>query len=484
MKNALGKNFFVIVILAIGYWLNSSIASENAAQAQIEGQGWGKDVYGLQCSIKIEPSEIKVGETFVVDVEIRNVSSNDICFYYQDLYQAEMLLVKNEKGTAVSSSQTREYNFPMPKVFFREIKAGQSFKEQIKGRVALKQIRSSEKQVTTDRPLIIDFFDIAQQIEKIGKFKVCLHIKADEQIVKMGTDFGFSNLWTGEVVSNEIEFNVKQMSRGELDKMISQLRTGNEKQVAEAVEVLKANADKPAVKELMAILASGKGPLRNVSDALVQIKDITILPDLLRMYELSLSNTKNEGSGYQSEILLTINGLDPNQQRLDTLFIKIVKSDNPVAARQYAASYLGMRDNPDAIPALVFAANKGPRNVQLSATEALGWIGSRLNVENKQIIIEPLVAIMRTNSDSDVRQRAVKALGNVGSKLVVPYLIEALKDNNLFVGASAASYLGRYAGPDAIAELEVYFRRAETNGQKSSAADAIKFIGQRASSDQ
>ena len=60
----------------------------------------------------------------------------------------------------------------------------------------------------------------------------------------------------------------------------------------------------------------------------------------------------------------------------------------------------------------------------------------------------------------------------------------ALEDEDLFVGASASHYLGRHAGSEAIAALERYVNRAETDPQKRAAGDAIKFIRQRAAAKQ
>jgi hypothetical protein len=482
MKKILGKMVLICAISVITAGLFKITTSENIAQAQVAEQHWGKDVNGLRCSITVKPTDIKVGETLVIDVEIKNVSPKDICFYYQDLYQAEMLAIKNEKGNIISSSQTARYNWPNPKEFFRQIKAGQSFKKQMKGRVALKSVSALQKQIKTNRSLVIDFFDIAQQIENTGIFTAYLVIKEDQQKETMGKSFGFANIWTGELISNEITLNVKQMTREELDKIIAQLNTGTKEQVIDALEIIKANADKNAVKELMTLLRNSKMPIDKISGALVQIQDSTILPELQQMYQASSKNNLDEQTEYQMYILQTINGLEPNQQKLDELMIKIVKSQDTIPARQYAASYLEMRDNPDAIPALVSVVNNGPRNVQLSATQALGTIGGRLKIEDKPMIIKPLADIIKNNTDSDVRQRAVNALGNVGSNLVVPYLIEALHDSDLFVGSTAASYLGRYGRQDAIAELEEYLSRAQTTGQKSTASDAIKFIRQRISS--
>ena len=238
------------------------------------------------------------------------------------------------------------------------------------------------------------------------------------------------------------------------------------------------------MRELMSILTSRKGPLRAISDALVRIQDTSVLPDLLDLYRISARYCTNGRGEFQRTLLQTISGLESDRRKIDTLFIEVVKSNALVDARQYAASHLGSRDSPQVVAALFEAAGKEPPQVQWAAIDSLGRIGSRREVGDKKEIIEPLAEILKTALNSKVRRRAASALGRVGSGLAVPYLIEALQDEDLFVGASASHYLGRHAGPEAIAALERYVSRAETDSQKRAAGDAIKFIRQRAASKQ
>jgi len=460
-------------------WLEDS----QKRQEQIERQRWGKESNGLQCSIGIEPAELRVGDSLVITVEIKNVSAEDLCLHYQDLYQAGKLSIKNERGDTVASMQTVVYGWPHPKEFFHVIKADQTFTEQIKGRVEMKFIRAQDAPAdVTAHPLQIDFHDVAQQIEQPGRFTATLRLTADEKTVTTGTSFGFSQIWTGQLLSNEIEFSVRRMRRDELDKVIAQLRTGNDEEKAEAIEVIKANKDRQAVRELMSLLTSRKGPLRAVSDTLVRIQDTSILPDLLDLYRISARYGTNGRGEFQRTLLQTISGLEADRRKIDALFIEIVKSDALVDARQYAASHLGSRDDPQVVAALFEAAGREPPQVQWAAIDALGWIGSRREVADKKEIIDPLAEILKTAPNSKVRRRAASALGQVGSGLVVPSLIEALEDEDLFVGASAAHYLGRHAGLEAVVPLERYMSRAATDPQRRSAGDAIKFIRQRAAS--
>ncbi len=486
MKIKFGTISIKVTILVFVFIFSLNIFCKGASNSQLKEQHWGKDINGLQCSIKIEQAEVKVGETLVIDVEIKNTSSNDTIFYYADVYDAQNLIIKNEKGNVISSNLTAVYKPPDFKAFFQTIKAGQSLNKQIKGQIAFKYIYALEKKPITDRPLIIDFSDTAQQIENTGKFTTCLRIKTGEQQIKIGASYGFNNIWTGELVSNEIEFNVNQMPRSELDKMIAQLRTGTPEQVNEAVEVIKANADKKAIKELMSLLENEKRGVNNhkVSQALCQIQDTTILPELLNMYERSLNNVQDIRGGNSTYILDTIQGLETNQDNLKMLFIKILQSDVQVEPRRYAASSLGRWNDSNVINALVTTANKEPSEVRWAAIDSLGWIGERFKGNDKQTVIKPLVQLMRTSQDRTIRQRAVSSLGQTGqtgSELVISYLVEALKDSNQFVNATAATYLGRYAGPDVLDDLEQYLSRAETDSQKSTAKNAINLIKQRSS---
>ncbi|UCE47996.1 MAG: HEAT repeat domain-containing protein, partial [Phycisphaerales bacterium] len=419
----------------------------------------------------------------VIKVEIKNVSADDICLHYQNLYQASKLIIRNDHGETVVSMQTAVYGWPHPKEFFHIVKTGQTFTEHIKGRVEARFVRAQDApDDVTAHPLQIDFRDVVQQIEQPGQFRTVMQLTADDKTVSMGKQFGFTKIWTGKLISNEIEFSVRRMRRDELDAVIAQLRTGSDEERAEAIEVIKANKDRQAVRELMSLLTSRKGPLRAVSDALVRIQDTSILPDLLNLYRISARYGTNGRGEFLRTLLQTISGLESGRQKLDALFIEVLKSDALVDARQYAASHLGSRDSPQIVAALFEAADREPPQVQWAAIDALGWIGARRETGNKKAIIEPLAEILKKAPNSKVRRRAASALGQIGSDLVVPALIEALNDEDLFVGASAASYLGRYAGPEAIAALERYLSRAETDSQERAAGDAIKNIRQRAAS--
>ena len=85
----------------------------------------------------------------------------------------------------------------------------------------MKSFRPKEVQDSTKaQPLLIDFHDVAQRIERPGRFIAALQLTADEKTFKMASNFGFSEIWTGKLDSNEVEFTVRWMRRDELDSMI------------------------------------------------------------------------------------------------------------------------------------------------------------------------------------------------------------------------------------------------------------------------
>jgi HEAT repeat protein len=70
-------------------------------------------------------------------------------------------------------------------------------------------------------------------------------------------------------------------------------------------------------------------------------------------------------------------------------------------------------------------------------------------------------------------------LARVGGTSVSGELIKALKDSDPWVANSAAIYLGRYGGPEAISPLKEYLTLVEKEKHKRVAEEAIKFIQQR-----
>ena len=137
-----------------------------------------------------------------------------------------------------------------------------------------------------------------------------------------------------------------------------------------------------------------------------------------------------------------------------------------------------MDDHPQALETLVAVAKKHEPRIQYAAISALTTLGHR---RGREKVVPPLIEILKTDPDSNVRGRAANALGRFGDKSAVPALLEALKDSDRFVGSYAAHSLGALAGEDAIPSLEAYEKSAEKESHKNAARRAIKRIRQRSS---
>jgi len=137
-----------------------------------------------------------------------------------------------------------------------------------------------------------------------------------------------------------------------------------------------------------------------------------------------------------------------------------------------------------AIPHLVEAARFGENsyNVRAASLIALGHIGSAVAVDSLSEFVEdddplirvkaldglekadsPLVvrhAINRLNdSDADVRDKAIRMIGQMGNASHVQHIVAVLRSNDdVFIGVSCIGALGSLGGDDARIVLEEYTR--------------------------
>lgn len=463
--------------------LTAWLAQHREKKAEAEEKRWGEEVNGLRCAIEIKPTEIRTGDTFVISVKIKNVSDAATTVYYQDLYVAQNLVMRNENGELVKSRQTTMYEWPHLKTFFRPLKAGETFEAEIKGRAAFKFLKAADVPAKrSDRPVLLDFHGVPCDIDRPGQFTVALQLTADEKKADQGKQFGFEPVWTGELTSNTLAFSVRRMRRDELDRAISTIRFGKSEEKREAIKVVAANADRKAVPVLMGILtAQDRAKARAAGDALITIQDTSVVADLLSLYRLSVRYPQTDAGEIQSILLRTVQRLEGDAKKRGDLALEVLKSDASVGARSAAAWELISQKHPEAASVLIELAKKHEPRMQRSAISSLGSMGWRVDAAAKGRIARALIDIMKTDPDKTVRRRATSALRSVGGKSAVPALIEALKDPDLSVRFYAANSLGVFAGPEAIPALEAYARSAEKPSQKQAAERAIKFIRQRSS---
>ncbi|HUT80550.1 MAG TPA: HEAT repeat domain-containing protein [Candidatus Bathyarchaeia archaeon] len=94
--------------------------------------------------------------------------------------------------------------------------------------------------------------------------------------------------------------------------------------------------------------------------------------------------------------------------------------------------------------------------IRMKAAEILGEIGNKTSVN-------PLIRILKFDSESNVREWAAISLGRLGSrKAIKPLIVTLKKDSDLAVRAEAATALGRLKGKQAKKVLiEIFYEDKE-----------------------
>jgi len=115
-------------------------------------------------------------------------------------------------------------------------------------------------------------------------------------------------------------------------------------------------------------------------------------------------------------------------QAADTLVLLL--QDKVPAVRDEAMAALKTIGEPAVTPLVEALRNKNWR-VRLKATEALGVLGEKSAVQ-------PLLAIVKTDPDTAVRQDAIRALGNIGDSSATELLLQMLDEPRLQVQAIEA----------------------------------------------
>ena len=467
---------FIKVFILVLFLSTTAALSQASAEIKQTDQNL---IRGLRCSVEMQAGTYRVGDPVVIQVNVKNVTDKPVNFYYCDLSVSENLIVENQKGKHLNLDLTAlKYNWPHPKVFIRLIKPGQAFSHQIRGRVKYKLLTADQLRKNTFRPLLIDFGYVECHIADTGNFTLSLQLIADDNKATMAKSFGINNLWIGTLQSNKATFNVKKMSRKELDKAIETLSKGSDIEKVEAIEVLAANADQKAVKHLMEILKAGRNlHMRKVGKALIRIQDTSIVPELTEMYEKPAPNYKTERE-FKYVVMNAIQNLE-SKQKANERFVEVLKSDAPFNEIYYAGEQLALAAYEPAVGVLIEVSRNTNSRKRGAAMAALEIFGHRLQGENRKLVYERLLEMMKNDPDKGIRKAAVKASATVGGDSSSPHLIEALKDPDELVVFSAAIYLGRYGSAEALTPLQEYVSKLKIEKSKKVVLESMKFIRQR-----
>ena len=122
------------------------------------------------------------------------------------------------------------------------------------------------------------------------------------------------------------------------------------------------------------------------------------------------------------------------------LIVAMLSSPNPVE-RNYVLEIIGKIGNP-ALPSIIVFMDDPDRNIRKQAIDALTVIASEETfIPLRQVLNDP---------DSIVASSAAEALGQLGFKLAVPYLEEALKTDNEWMKVAVLTSLGSIGGVEAL----------------------------------
>ncbi|HOI70020.1 MAG TPA: HEAT repeat domain-containing protein [Methanothrix sp.] len=150
--------------------------------------------------------------------------------------------------------------------------------------------------------------------------------------------------------------------------------------------------------------------------------------------------------------------------------INLLQDETYILVRGQIAETLGKLNDTRAIPELESIVNNNidPYSVKASSYGALVKLGQ---TEYLPFVIEAL-----TNEDETVRTNAALDLGDIADPTTVDPLIKALRDEEYLVRGSAAVALGNIGDPKAIDALTYMAKNDENEANRVSAEEALEAI--------
>ena len=228
------------------------------------------------------------------------------------------------------------------------------------------------------------------------------------------------------------------------------------------VETLKARKD---IKGLIKALRyrKDKGVRASAAEALVKIGAPAVEPLIAALKDKD-SDVRYAAAKALGEIK------DP--RAVEPLIAAL--KDESSSVRRAAAEALGKIGDPRAVEPLIAVPKDYYSGVRYAVTKALVKIGAPA--------VEPLIAALKDkdSKDSDVRQAAAEALGEIKDPRAVEPLIAALKDGDSDVRKAAAKALGEIKDPRAVEPLIAALKDAKWRVREA-AAEALVSLYRNAS---
>ncbi|MCF7975183.1 MAG: HEAT repeat domain-containing protein, partial [Phycisphaerae bacterium] len=445
---------------------------------------------GVSAEIKIARAALSVGDPVEIDVTLRNTSNEPVTLYCPVIYTARQLSVLKDGRTLAPEETGVMYDVPHPKANFHTLDVGQAHAVQLRGRVSIRTLPMRRGAARTQPTLTLDFGDTAFDLGKPGAFQIQLRLPIGQQETDTGTALGFANLVRGLVASNRIKLTVTQATAAQLRRAIDRLDRGTVQEKKDAMALLAANRDRQAVRAFVEILRAGPGPVfRDAINALVAIGDASVLPELTGMYLQMVDVGQAGGSDHvtsASLVLYLIERLQPPPEALKPFHQKVLLSQVSPWARAEAGVRLARLGDEQAVDALVALMHTGSPATQRLILRNMRWGGGgrEMPASATEQLTAVAIALMRSTAPVAVRREAVKELAMALGDRSVPLLIDALKDKDLWVGLTAAIHLRGRGTSDAIAPLEEFLKRADTDHKRRVARETLDDIRQRSEATQ
>jgi HEAT repeat protein len=240
----------------------------------------------------------------------------------------------------------------------------------------------------------------------------------------------------------------------------------NPKVRVEAAKVVARVLGVKAADEFLKRATSSETPLelrRGLAEILVGMHDEGVNKELINQL----------GKGKAGEKLFTIWACKGMQdERVDKALIKLLQDkENDVVVA--AAKTLGERKYKDAVPALQKLVGKGKdRDSMRAALEAM----TALRVGDK-VWVDELVALSK-NTDPELRNLAIQALGGTRDASYLPALIAALEDANWSTRMAALEALEHMRSKDAVTAIIARMAKEDGRVQNEFANSLWRLTGQ------
>jgi len=432
---------------------------------------------GLRCTIEVEKAALRVGGKLRIDVRLANVTDKPVTIPWH--FHASQLVITNTKGEAVKSQPTgvagpRSAPVPFKTLEPDEILLG-SFEGTIAYEVGMPKDGLRPKPVLGIRVRrnLLQFL-----LNDPGDFRVRLDLIPDKRRVARAVAKGHKNVWQTEVRSNTAAFSVRTATRAKLDAAIKDLSADTLQTRRDAIRLLAMHCDLAAAPAMAKLLTDGPPELRHeAAGALRGIRDPAIAPGLLDRHGKETSSDQRRRLLGVVERSIGCKGLVP-------AYLRVAKADVPWPERHTALGRLFMLRRPEVVPILIALSKSNDQAEQKAAIPHMRELllrtgGQHLPADVRATVTDRLIALMAKAEDSHIRGQAAEALRWAKGPKVVPALLTALKDPNLWVGSYASGALGQRTGIEVIPALRDYINRADKEGQKDAARKAIEAIRQR-----